>query len=161
MTPNKLELLWGWIALKQPWYLGTGTLPMAAAVEAPSRRVPQHRAACIAANRLLVHDAVYDELVSAFVARANAMTIGNWSTSPCPDLGPVIDDDRVKAVTALVDEARARGAELLTAERPVSDGGSYVAPAPLGGVPDDAGLATEEVFGPVSAVFRFCDDDEA
>ncbi len=116
---------------------------------------------CIAANRFLVHDAVHDEFVGALAARIDAMTIGNGTATPCPDLGPVIDDDRVKAVTALVDDARARGAELLTAERPVPAGGSYVAPALLSGVPDDAGLATEEVFGPVSAVFRFSRDDEA
>ena len=116
---------------------------------------------CIAANRFVVHDAVYEEFVGKLVERVNALTVGDGLSEPCPDLGPVIDESRVKAVESLVAEALSLGATRLTAELPTPKAGTYVAPALLADVPDAAGLASEEVFGPVAAVFRFTDPAEA
>jgi succinate-semialdehyde dehydrogenase / glutarate-semialdehyde dehydrogenase len=79
-----------------------------------------------------------------------------------PDLGPLIDSDRVAAVSTLVDEALKAGARRLTRDdRPLPDGGSYAAPVLLADVPPDVGLARTEVFGPAAAVFRFTAEDEA
>ncbi|GAA5029311.1 NAD-dependent succinate-semialdehyde dehydrogenase [Terrabacter aeriphilus] len=116
---------------------------------------------CIAANRFVVHEVVHDEFVEKFVARVDAMTVGDGLADPCPDLGPVIDDSRVEAVTTMVDEALALGARRLTADRQLPTGGTYLAPTLLADVPDTAALASEEVFGPAAAVFRFSDTDEA
>jgi succinate-semialdehyde dehydrogenase / glutarate-semialdehyde dehydrogenase len=116
---------------------------------------------CIAANRFVVHEDVYDEFVSALVERVDAMTVGDGLADPLPDLGPVIDRSRVEAVGALVDEALDLGATRLTRERDLPGRGSYVAPTLLADVPDTAGLATQEVFGPAAAVFRFRDTQEA
>ncbi|MEP6799666.1 MAG: NAD-dependent succinate-semialdehyde dehydrogenase, partial [Lapillicoccus sp.] len=116
---------------------------------------------CIAANRFIVHDRVYDAFVESLVARVEAMTVGNGLAQPCPDLGPVIDADRVEAVRSLVDEALSLGATRLTRQTSLPDRGTYVSPALLGDVSDTSRLATEEVFGPVAAVFRFQDDHEA
>jgi succinate-semialdehyde dehydrogenase/glutarate-semialdehyde dehydrogenase len=116
---------------------------------------------CIAANRFIVHDAVYEEFVERLVGRVDAMSIGDGLAEQCPDLGPVIDDARVDAVTSLVDEAVSMGATRLTRERSVPERGTFVAPALLADVPEGAGIATQEVFGPAAAVFRFSDLDEA
>ena len=116
---------------------------------------------CVAANRFLVQDGVYDEFVSRLVARVDAMTIGDGLADPCPDLGPVIDEERVAAVGAMVEQALDKGARLLTRERELPAAGTYVAPALLDDVPDDVDLACREVFGPVAAVFRFHDEEEA
>jgi succinate-semialdehyde dehydrogenase/glutarate-semialdehyde dehydrogenase len=116
---------------------------------------------CIAANRFIVHDDVHDEFVERLVAEVDAMTIGDGLAEQCPDLGPVIDSARVEAVGALVDEAISLGAKRLTQERRLPQIGTFVAPTLLTDVPDTAGLATEEVFGPAAAVFRFHDLDEA
>lgn len=116
---------------------------------------------CIAANRFIVHESVYDAFVEAFVAQVDAMTIGDGTAAPCPDLGPVIDSSRVEAVTALVDDALAQGATRLTREAAVPTAGTFLAPALLGEVPDTADIATQEVFGPAAAIFRFRDDEEA
>lgn len=116
---------------------------------------------CIAANRFIVHEDVYDAFVGALVERVDAMTVGDGLSQPTPDLGPVIDASRVEAVDALVAEALAAGATRLTRERDLPSGGTYVAPTLLGDVPDDAGIATQEVFGPAAAVFQFRDTEEA
>ena len=116
---------------------------------------------CVAANRFLVQESVYDEFVGKLVDRIDAMSIGDGLADPCPDLGPVIDDDRVQALADVVGSALAGGARLLTRQRQLPDAGSYTAPALLGDVPDGTDLACQEVFGPVAGVFRFRDEQEA
>ncbi|MPZ82800.1 MAG: aldehyde dehydrogenase family protein [Actinophytocola sp.] len=116
---------------------------------------------CIAANRFLVHEAVYHRFRDALVAKVDAMTIGDPLADPVPDLGPLIDDTRVAAIRELAEDAEASGAKRLTAEREAPPGGSYLVPSLWDEVPDTARLATEEAFGPVAALFRFGSDDEA
>jgi succinate-semialdehyde dehydrogenase/glutarate-semialdehyde dehydrogenase len=116
---------------------------------------------CVAANRFIVQDGIYDEFVGRLVDRIDSMTIGDGLTDPCPDLGPVIDQDRVAAVGALVEQARDKGARQLTSELALPPDGCYIAPALLDAVPADCRLASEEVFGPVAGVFRFRDEHEA
>jgi succinate-semialdehyde dehydrogenase/glutarate-semialdehyde dehydrogenase len=115
---------------------------------------------CIGANRFYVHDRVYDRFVDAFVARVDAMTIGDGLADPTPDLGPVIDSARVAAMRSFIEDAIKHGGRLLTRERAVPDHGHFVAPALIADAPDEAKLGCEEVFGPVAGVFRFHDDDE-
>lgn len=110
---------------------------------------------CIAANRFFVHDTVYDEFVGRLVERVEAMTLGNGLAEPCPDLGPVIDDDRAAAIDRFVAEALDAGATRLTRERTLPAVGSYCGPTLLADVPPQAAMAREEVFGPAAAVFRF------
>jgi succinate-semialdehyde dehydrogenase/glutarate-semialdehyde dehydrogenase len=116
---------------------------------------------CIAANRFVVHEDVHDEFVDRLAQRIDAMTIGDGLVDPCPDLGPVIDSSRVEAVNSLVDEAISLGAKRVTRMRPLPEAGTFVAPTLLTDVPSTAGIATQEVFGPAAAVFRFREADEA
>ncbi len=116
---------------------------------------------CIAANRFLVQDGIYAQFVERLVSRVDAMTIGDPLADPMPDLGPLIDRSRVAAVDALVADALDVGARRLTRPVKVPDVGCYAAPALLADVPDDAGLACSEAFGPVAGVFRFGTEDEA
>jgi succinate-semialdehyde dehydrogenase / glutarate-semialdehyde dehydrogenase len=115
---------------------------------------------CIAANRFFVHERVYDEFRDRFAAAVDAMAIGDPTGSPVPDLGPLIDHDRVAAVQAMVDEAENAGARRVTASVAVPEGGAYLAPALFEDVPAGVGLAEQEIFGPVAGLFRFRDEDE-
>lgn len=115
---------------------------------------------CIGANRFFVHESVWDEFVGRFVERVDAMSVGDGLADPCPDLAAVIDDDRVRSVQGMVDDALARGARRLTRERTDLPSGAFVAPTLLADVPDGVGLSCDEVFGPAAAVFRFADEDE-
>jgi succinate-semialdehyde dehydrogenase/glutarate-semialdehyde dehydrogenase len=67
----------------------------------------------------------------------------------------------VTAVGDLVAEALAAGARRVTREPELPSQGSYAAPALLVGVPDTAGLARTEIFGPAAGVFPFSDEEEA
>lgn len=116
---------------------------------------------CVAANRFYVHRSIYDEFRDRLVARVDAMTVGDPLADPVPDLGPLIDQERVSAVTTMLDDANARGAVKLTAEHKLHEGGSYLEPSLWESVPEDASLARTEVFGPAAALFGFDTDDEA
>lgn len=116
---------------------------------------------CIAANRFIVHETVYDQFVEGLVAKVDAMSIGNGLSEPCPDLGPIIDDQRASAVAGVVDKAIDRGANLLTRRFDLPTGGSFAAPALLDNVPDGVTLSCDEVFGPVAPVYRVASTEEA
>lgn len=129
-----------------------------AAVLAKTRNAGQ---SCVAANRFIVQDAVFDEFTTRFARRLDEMTIGDGLSDPMPDLGPLIDKDGVESVWMMVEDAIARGAREVTTPRDVPSVGSFLRPMLLVDVPDDARLAMEEVFGPVAAAFRFKDEAEA
>jgi succinate-semialdehyde dehydrogenase / glutarate-semialdehyde dehydrogenase len=121
---------------------------------------------CIAANRFLVQDGIHDEFVRRLTARVDAMTIGDPTAQPEPDLGPLIDASRTRAVEELVSEALSAGARLATRDRSgeldgAASRGSFTAPALLVDVPDGCGLARSEVFGPAAGIFRFRTESEA
>jgi len=116
---------------------------------------------CIAANRFLVQDGVYDAFTGKLASAVDAMSIGDPLADPVPDLGPLIDAGRVRAVGDLVGEAIRAGARRLTREFTVPDKGSYTAPVLLADVPRDTAIARTEVFGPAAAVLRFSQADEA
>ncbi|MFJ4171165.1 NAD-dependent succinate-semialdehyde dehydrogenase [Paenarthrobacter sp. NPDC089714] len=119
---------------------------------------------CVAANRFLVQDSVADEFARKLAARFDAMSIGHGvpdGDTPAPDLGPVIDAERVAAVQALVDDALNRGAQRVTTRTEVPGEGSFMAPTLLVDVPDDALLVSEEVFGPAAGVVTFASEEEA
>lgn len=119
---------------------------------------------CVAANRFLVQEGVAEEFTARLGERFDTMTIGHGAPtdgSAVPDLGPVIDNDRVAAVNELIDDAIRRGARRVTNRTDVPTGGSFVAPTLLADVPSDARLITEEVFGPAAGVVTFSDDQDA
>lgn len=116
---------------------------------------------CIAANRVLVERPVFAEVASRLAAATSAMTVGDPSARIEPDLGPLIDEARVRAVGELVEEALAGGARWLGDSPEIPPGPCYSRPGFLTHIPEGAGLATSEVFGPVSGMFAFDGEEEA
>lgn len=116
---------------------------------------------CIGINRFLVQHSIADEFSSRLAARFDQLTIGPGTADPVPDVGPVIDVERVTAVTSIVDEAIAAGGRRLTAERELPSEGYWVAPTLIADAPLSTPLATEEVFGPAAGIFTFETDAEA
>lgn len=119
---------------------------------------------CVAANRFLVQDSIAEEFSQKLAARFDAMSIGHGvpdDGSGVPDLGPMIDAERVAAVQALVDDALARGARRVTQRTDAPAHGAFMAPTLLTDVPDDAPLVSEEVFGPAAGVVTFSSEEDA
>lgn len=115
---------------------------------------------CIAANRFYVHSAIYDEFVSRFAARVDAMSVGIGIANPTPDLGALIDETRVNATNSYVESAIAMGARKVTRDHELPTTGHFARPALLVDAPADARISCEEVFGPIAAIFRFDSEDD-
>src|SRR5271156_105002 len=118
--------------------------------------------ACILHSRMLLPDAIHDEVVDRLVAMARAVKVGD-PTDPDVQMGPLISAAQCERVQAHVDRALNDGAKLATGGgRPAGlDGGYYFEPTILTEVTPDATIAQEEVFGPVLSVLRYHDDDDA
>jgi len=112
---------------------------------------------CLHVQRLLVHDAVYDAFIARFAAAAQACKVGD-KMDETTDMGPLINEDQARRVERMVQEAVDRGAALLTGG---SRRGTFYAPTVLADLPDTCALAREEVYGPVTIVYRVHTLDEA
>ncbi|MDT0269307.1 aldehyde dehydrogenase family protein [Streptomyces sp. DSM 44915] len=112
---------------------------------------------CIAVQRVIADAAVHDRLLPRLVAAVEALATGDPS-DPATDVGPLVSEEAARRVADWVDEAVAGGAELLTGG--TRTGASY-APTVLAGVPADAKVACDEVFGPVLTVTRVPDEAAA
>ena len=89
-----------------------------------------------------------------------AMTIGR-GTGDGVTVGPLIDATAQASVAALVDDATAKGATVVCGGTTVGDEGYFYAPTLLTGVPPDALLMRQEIFGPVAPVATFTSEAEA
>ena len=116
---------------------------------------------CVCANRLLVQDGVYDAFVEKLSAKVAALKVGNGFDAGVTQ-GPLIDGDALAKVEALMSDALAKGAQVVTGGKRASvTSGAFYEPTVLAHVTRDMRLAREEIFGPVAPVFRFKTEAEA
>ncbi len=116
--------------------------------------------ACTAANRFLVHADVAQEFSDKLAKRMGAMVIGNGLDDGVT-VGPLITAKAVAKVTELVDDAKERGATVICGGTAGDGEGFFYPPTVLTGVPADADLVREEIFGPVAAIQTFTDEQDA
>ena len=116
--------------------------------------------ACTAANRFHVHESLADEFARRLAERMGAMKVGR-GTEPDVDVGPLINEQQRTKVAELVDDGVTRGARVLIGGTSLDGPGYFYEPTVLGGVPDDARLLPEEIFGPVAPVAAFSSEAQA
>ncbi|KXZ60862.1 Succinate-semialdehyde dehydrogenase [NADP(+)] GabD [Microbacterium laevaniformans] len=116
--------------------------------------------ACTAANRFIVHASVAEEFARRVTERVAAMRVGR-GTEDGVQIGPLIDRKAVEGAEALVSDAVARGARLLTGGEAVEGPGTFFAPTVLTDVVPGSDILREEIFGPVLAIATFGDEEEA
>ena len=115
--------------------------------------------ACTAANRIYVHESIIDEFGARLAAKMAALTVGR-GTQDGVDVGPLIDEAAQRKVTDLVADAVGRGATVLTGGGEHGGAGYFYEPTVLTGVPADARMAGEEIFGPVAPLTPFATEAE-
>jgi RHH-type proline utilization regulon transcriptional repressor/proline dehydrogenase/delta 1-pyrroline-5-carboxylate dehydrogenase len=114
---------------------------------------------CSAASRLIVVGDAYDEIVERLAGATRELVVGHPARSDT-QVGPVIDEDAHKRILRTLEGAPAEG-EVLVTHGEVPEAGYFVPPTVVA-VPDpDTPLARDEIFGPVMAVLRAADVDEA
>ena len=127
------------------------------ALQAKFRNIGQ---ACTAANRFIVHESVAEEFARRVGERVAAMRIGR-GTEDGVQIGPLIDEDAVAKASELVSDAVERGARLVTGGSAIEGDGSFFQPTVITDVVAGSEILREEIFGPVLAIARFRDEDEA
>ncbi|HET7276473.1 MAG TPA: NAD-dependent succinate-semialdehyde dehydrogenase [Dermatophilaceae bacterium] len=115
--------------------------------------------ACTAANRFYVHESVSEEFGQRFAERMGALRVGR-GTEDGVDVGPLIDAKARDGVAAMVEDARAKGATVVLGGAPAEGAGYFFEPTVVTGVPRDARVMTEEIFGPVAPIASFSTEEE-
>ena len=114
---------------------------------------------CSAASRLIVLAPVYERLLERLVDAASSLRMG-VPEDPANIVGPVIDRESFERIKAVIGSAASYAKLAYSGAVPASEG-YFVGPAIFRDVPPDSPLAQEEIFGPVLAVIRARDLDEA
>ncbi len=115
---------------------------------------------CIAAKRFLIADQIYDEFLNQFVARMRALKVGD-PMDEATEIGPLATEHILQGVHDQVQKTIAAGAKLLTGGNRIQSPGFFYEPTVLVNVPKESPAYREEVFGPVAAIFRVRNADEA
>ncbi len=117
--------------------------------------------ACLSVERCYVHRSVYKPFLEACVSKANRLRVGNGMDAQT-DVGPLIHERQVETVEFHVENARSRGARVLTGgSRLTNLGRNFYAPTILADVTHEMFIMREETFGPVLPVTPFDSDEEA
>lgn len=115
---------------------------------------------CISPTRFLVHRSLIKPFTDAFVRQAEALKLGDGLADDTT-LGPLANARRVTAMSQVVEDARKRGAEVLTGGQQVGHSGNFFAPTVITNLNLDADLFNKEPFGPIAGIRPFDQLDEA
>ncbi|MEO1081736.1 MAG: NAD-dependent succinate-semialdehyde dehydrogenase [Pseudomonadota bacterium] len=123
----------------------------AAALSSATRKMRNAGQVCTSPTRFFVHESVFDEYLNVFVQRAAATVVGNGFDEGV-EMGPLANERRPPALAELVDDAVAKGAQLVTGGSRKGDRGYFFEPTVLANVPQDARVMQVEPFGPLAVV---------
>ena len=119
---------------------------------------------CTATSRLIVTDGIAERFLDALRTRADALIVGD-PTHDSTEMGPVVSDSAFQSISAGIETATAQGATLLAGGRPYTEAplsdGYFIAPTIVELDSQPADVWTEELFGPVLAVRRAADAEQA
>jgi succinate-semialdehyde dehydrogenase/glutarate-semialdehyde dehydrogenase len=114
---------------------------------------------CVCANRLYVHDSVYDAFAEKLVAAVSGLKVG-CGDEPGVVQGPLINEDAVRKVDQHIADAVGKGARVLCGGGRHALGGTFYTPTVLADVTPAMRVAKEETFGPLAPLFRFSTDED-
>jgi len=132
----------------------------AAVKTAVTARVQNAGQSCICSKRMIVHAEVYDAFLEKFVAGMEAVKIGDPMDKDTV-MGPLSSVQQRDTVLEQVEQAKAAGAKLLTGAIKIEREGAWMTPGVLVDLDPESDVAKEEIFGPVAAVYKVADIDEA
>jgi succinate-semialdehyde dehydrogenase/glutarate-semialdehyde dehydrogenase len=115
---------------------------------------------CVCANRILVHDRVYDDFAARFSKVVSELVVGNGLDDGV-EQGPLIDMAAVEKVESHIADAVSKGASVITGGERHALGRSFFQPTVLADATPEMLVSREETFGPLAPLFRFGDEAEA
>jgi succinate-semialdehyde dehydrogenase / glutarate-semialdehyde dehydrogenase len=142
-----------------PFIVMSGDLAKAASTAATARTINNGQS-CIAAKRFIIADSVYDEFVPLFVERMRSLRLGD-PLEEQTQIGPLATESIRDELARQVEQTVATGARILTGGRIPRRTGWFYEPTVLENIPEDSPAYRDELFGPVAALFRARDIDDA
>lgn len=115
---------------------------------------------CVCTNRFYVQAGIHDAFVARLKEASDALVIGDGSAAGV-EQGPMIDQAGVAKVEDMIADAKAKGGTVVAGGKRHKKGGTFFEPTVITGATADMQFAREEIFGPLSAVFKFGSEDEA
>lgn len=109
---------------------------------------------CVCTNRFLVQNGVYEAFTRKLAERVEQMKVGNGLEDGVT-IGPLINAGAINKVKSHIDDAVAKGADIITGGQPHAQGENFFTPTVLANVTPEMIVAREETFGPLAPVFRF------
>ncbi|KAI0053601.1 succinic semialdehyde dehydrogenase [Auriscalpium vulgare] len=114
---------------------------------------------CVCANRIYVQSSVYAEFASRLADKVAAFKVGNGLEQTTTH-GPLIHERAIGKVANHVDDAVAKGAQVLVGGKRIEGLGTFYEPTVLSDVPPNALVNDEETFGPIAAITKFETEEE-
>ena len=114
---------------------------------------------CICANRIFVHEKIYDDFLNKFIQEVNKIKVGNGLDEGIVS-GPLIDQPSLMKVHDQVKDAVNQGAQIAVGGDVHPLGGNFYQPTVLSNVTTNAKITYEETFGPVAPLYKFKTDEE-
>ncbi|MDX8351576.1 NAD-dependent succinate-semialdehyde dehydrogenase [Cognatiyoonia sp. IB215182] len=114
---------------------------------------------CVCANRIYVQAGVYDAFAARFKAAVDALRVGDGFDEDTT-LGPLIEPKAVDKVQRHLEDALAKGGQILTGGKPHDLGAQFFEPTIVTQATKDMLVSTEETFGPFAPLFKFDDEDD-
>jgi acyl-CoA reductase-like NAD-dependent aldehyde dehydrogenase len=113
---------------------------------------------CVSVQRVFIHEDIFDDIADALKNEAEKLNVGDPANKNT-EVGPLINHREIERVATWVEEAITGGAIKITGGERLSE--STYAPTILIDPPEDANISTNEVFGPVIALFKYSNIDDA
>ncbi|WP_159586006.1 NAD-dependent succinate-semialdehyde dehydrogenase [Chelativorans xinjiangense] len=115
---------------------------------------------CVCTNRFFVQEGVYDRFVEKLVEATERLKVGSGLEEGTQQ-GPLIDEKAVEKVEELVADAAEKGGKVVAGGKRHSLGGTFFEPTVIAEASPEMRFMQEEIFGPVSPIFRFNNEEEA
>ena len=113
---------------------------------------------CVCANRIFVHEEVFDAFTSLLSKEMKKLRLGSGFDEV--DIGPLINQSAVDKVERLLDDAKEKGAKIETGGKPHALGGTFFEPTVVTDITPEMQIFEEEIFGPVASIVRFKSEEE-
>ena len=115
---------------------------------------------CVSANRIMVQAGVHDEFTKKLSDATATLKMGDGAESGVL-IGPLITEDAANDVLEIVDDAIAKGAQVVAGGARSELGACFVEPTVLTGANDSMRMFREEIFGPIAPIYKFETEEEA
>lgn len=114
---------------------------------------------CICANRIYLHEKIYDKFIKQYIKKVKALKVGDGLHEDT-DIGALINLDAIEKIEQLLADAVKKGGKILLGGQRHSAGELCFEPTIISNIDEKMDIAHTEIFGPVTAIFSFKDEDD-